>query len=71
MTKNQSGSVLIDALLIIAILAVLAIAFFGPSYTCERQAKIMGMRHNWNFFHGCMIEPKPGQWVPIGNYRVM
>jgi hypothetical protein len=71
MTKNQTGSTLIDTLLFIAILTVLALVVFAHSYACERQATFMGMRHNWNFFHGCMIEPKPGQWIPIGNYRVM
>ncbi len=30
-----------------------------------------GMRHDWSFFQGCMIEPKPGQWVPMKNYRVL
>lgn len=68
--KNQ-GFALIEAAIVVAIIGILIAASVGSAYTCERQAKMMNMRHDWGLFQGCMIEPKPGQWVPMKNYRVL
>lgn len=68
---KHHGFTLIEVLIVIAIIGILAAALIGSSYTCERQAKLMNMRHDWSIFQGCMIEPKPGQWVPLKNYRVL
>jgi len=51
-----------------ALLYLLALALL--SNTCHTQARIMGMRSDWGFMQGCMIEYKPGKWIPIGNFRV-
>ena len=68
---HHRGFTLIELMIVVAIIGILIFAIVGPAYTCERQAKAMGMRHDWGFFQGCMIEPKPGQWVPLKNYRVL
>jgi len=57
--------------LIVVIIFVSTTIAITPRYACERQAKLMNMRHDWTFLYGCMIEPKPGQWVPLKYYRVM
>ena len=60
----------IEVVLIAAILAVLfAIVYFNQS-ACKKTADMMGMRHDFIFGQGCMIEPKDGQWIPLKNYRV-
>ncbi len=68
--KHQ-GFTLIEAAIVVAIIGILIAALVGQAYTCERQAKLMNMRHDWSIFQGCMIEPRPGQWVPLKNYRVL
>lgn len=55
---------------IIAFIGFVALLLIGASYSCEKQSKQMGMQYKWGFFHGCMIEYKPGKWVPLNNYRV-
>lgn len=67
----RNGFTLIEACIVAAIIGIIAAIFVGPPYACKTQANLMGMRHNWSFFQGCMIEPKPGQWVPLNNYRVL
>ena len=64
----------------LAIMAAAAVALFGAIWggsfylayaSCAGQAEKMGFRHDWGSVQGCMIEPKPGQWVPLRNYRVL
>lgn len=62
---------LVDWLFGAAIVFLLVSAFVGPPLSCASQAKAMGMKHDWGLFQGCMIEHKPGQWVPLKNYRVL
>ena len=52
-------------LIVIALFAV----SMGLKYTCYEQTKRMGYNHDWGFFSGCMIEKKPGQWIPLDVYR--
>lgn len=59
------------AVISVFIFGVVTVSFIKSSDTCERQAKRMNMRYYWNHMEGCMIEVKPGQWVPLKNYRVM
>lgn len=62
----------IGATLVAAVLAVIfGAAYYLASSSCESQAEKMGFRHDWGAMQGCMIELKPGQWVPLGNYRVL
>ena len=68
---KQHGFALIEAAVVAAIIGLLIAALAGSAYTCESQAKLMNMRHDWSVFQGCMVEPKPGQWVPLSNYRVL
>ena len=52
-------------------LSAIGWAIIAPSYTCRAKAEVMGMKSSWGFVQGCMIEVKPGQWVPLSNYRVL
>jgi prepilin-type N-terminal cleavage/methylation domain-containing protein len=70
-SMKQHGFTLIEAATVVAIIGILIASLVWQAYTCERQAKLMNMRHDWGVVQGCMIEPKPGQWVPMKNYRVL
>ena len=37
--------------------------------TFEAKAKRMSLSVEWSVHKGCMIEHKPGEWIPIANYR--
>lgn len=67
----KNGFTLIEMAIVIAIVGILVAAFLGPYVTCKNQATAMGVRYQWGFFKGCLIEPKTGQWVPLKNYRVL
>lgn len=62
---------LVETLIVAAILALFAAIFYLPQRACEQTAAKMGMKHDWIWGQGCMIEPKPGQWVPLKNYRAL
>lgn len=59
----------------VLIYVLMVVCLGGPyifqAYSCQSQAKLMGFRHDWGPLQGCMIEPTPGQWVPLKNYRVL
>jgi len=38
-------------------------------YDCNRSWRNSGMRHRFDWWTGCMIEPKPGKWIPADRYR--
>ncbi len=48
---------------------VAVILFF--EYKCSNLAATMNIPHQYSPVQGCMIEPKPGQWIPLANYRVL
>jgi hypothetical protein len=61
----------IENLIVSAILALLAAILYLPQRACEQTAEKMGLNHDWIWGQGCMIEPKPDEWVPLKNYRVL
>lgn len=65
-----------DLAILTAVGVALSVAIWGGTFylaaaSCASQAEKMGFRHDWGIMQGCMIEPKPGQWVPLKNYRVL
>ena len=68
---KQHGFTLIEAAIVAAIIGILIWIPVGASMTCSAKAKAMKIRSDWGPIQGCMIEPKPGQWVPLQNYRVL
>jgi hypothetical protein len=63
---------LINALVVLFLISFCAwVLFLQPQWACQSQAKLMKMPSSWGFVQGCMIEVKPGQWVPLKNYRVL
>jgi len=37
---------------------------------CNAATASIGFPHRFDFWAGCMIEPKPGQWIPLENWRL-
>lgn len=67
---RKHGFTLVEAVLTVAILAIIAAALVGPAITCKRVAAKMGMNHDFAYGQGCMVEAKPGKWVLLRNYRM-
>jgi len=59
----------------LGMVALLAFSFgcfyYADNSACEKTGAIMKMPARFEFGPGCMIEHKPGQWVPLKNYRVL
>lgn len=55
----------------LGLLLIVGIACALERGVCVAKAKAMGFECSWGPFQGCMIETKPGKWVPLENYRVM
>jgi len=45
--------------------------FALADWSCKSQAKVMGMSATYGPIQGCMIEHKPGKWVPLESYRAL
>ena len=68
--KNK-GFTVVEVCVVVAMLGIIIVAFSLPAFSCRQKAAMMNMRHDWGPIQGCMIEPTPGQWVSLNNYRVL
>ncbi len=55
---------------------VSAVSLFVGTYildnvACTNKASKMNMKGDYGIMQGCFIEHKPGEWVPLANYRVL
>jgi hypothetical protein len=66
MNKEIAGFIMI-------ILVLFSLLFGGAAWLsmieCDNQTSSIGFDHDWKFLGGCMIEVKPGQWIPLDNWR--
>ena len=66
----MKGFMLIEMVLLLLILAIIFAAPYWAKKDCETKANRMQMNYDWRLIGGCFVEPKPGIWVPLNNYRV-
>lgn len=70
---NQSAwetiFVTVGAILIIALLA--GIAYVTGNWKCDNRWGESGMAHKYTYTAGCMVEHKPGSWIPEAHYRAV
>ena len=64
LVKTVAAIFLITALLI-------AIAFMAAPAECKGATDGMRFQHRWKAFGGCQIRMDNGDWIPLGNYRVI
>ena len=67
----KTSTRLLDAAIVLTVIAIVASIFIVPPFRCGQTAKLMGMPGNFVWGVGCMIEVKPGQWVPLSAYRAL
>jgi hypothetical protein len=36
---------------------------------CNAQTLNIGFPHTYNIMGGCLVQPNPGQWIPLENWR--
>ncbi len=41
------------------------------SWGCSSKADAMGFRHTYGPVKGCIVEYKPGKWIPLERYRAI
>lgn len=58
-------------LIVLLVLAVLASPLLWKLFICQVHEKDYGVNTKWTLLSGCMIETKPGVYVPEGRYRGM
>ena len=68
---RQKGFTLIELMIATAIVFILVAVVVLPYFQCHAQAEKMGFGCEWSPVAGCMIESKPGKWIPLKRYRVM
>lgn len=70
MKKNQRGSVELIASLLVFVVVV-AIAMVLSSMKCDSRWKLSSLRSDWAPIQGCLVEVRPGIWVPDERVREM
>ena len=68
MDNTELGLVIFTIILIAVIIIGMPLSAY---MSCDAKAKAMGMRSDWGLVKGCIIEHKPGQWIPLENYRAL
>jgi prepilin-type N-terminal cleavage/methylation domain-containing protein len=63
------GFTLIEALIVLAIIAILASVPVLGSVRCTAQWERSGMASSWGLIQGCMVEVEPGRWIPQERLR--
>ena len=59
---------------LMTIIFIILIAFGCVAYSscsCHEQGAMMKKRANFSLVSGCMVEHKPGEWIPVQQYRVI
>lgn len=69
MSDDLKGLIFTFALGFVAIAVLSIIAYCYESRKCDQQWQNSGMRSEYNLFSGCMLENRPGVWIPSQNYR--
>ncbi len=60
-----------EFILTLVIGAILFGGIFGVQYLkCVASTAEIGFPSKYAIFSGCLIEPVPGQWIPLENYRM-
>lgn len=70
MKKSQRGWMDLIASVIIFVVVV-AIMLVLSSMKCDNQWKLSGLRSDWAPIQGCLVEVRPGIWVPDERVREM
>lgn len=59
--------------LVFCISALASLLFWGGislnRIGCRDTANGMGINHKYLWTTGCLVEPKPGQWIPLDSYK--
>jgi hypothetical protein len=71
MKQESICSTPLEVIIAVVLIGILVVPLYAPWYACKQRSSLMGVRYDWGVLQGCMIELKPGQWVPLKNYRVM
>ena len=48
---------------------ILGLATWADATACRSKAGAMGKPYTWGPLQGCMIQVRPGFWLPLENYR--
>jgi prepilin-type N-terminal cleavage/methylation domain-containing protein len=67
--RNNRGFELIEALIVLAVVAILALVIISPFYACPTQWEKAGLRAEFTFLTGCMVQRKDGTWIPAKALR--
>lgn len=66
----KTGITIIDICIAISVLMIMfAGSIEREADRCRERAISMNAFYRWSPSKGCMIEVKPGRWVPLANYR--
>lgn len=57
------------ALSLVLIVPTVGFAMWADSASCQSKANAMHVRHTWGWLQGCVIETRPGHWIPLENFR--
>lgn len=70
-TKNDlKAAGQLTFILAVIVIPLLGVCMLSSQIACKETAKLMAVQHKHTFMTGCLIEFKPGHWVPLRQYRI-
>lgn len=48
---------------------VCVVCYFLSDLNCQKSWKLSGFKSDYALFQGCVVEVKPGVWIPAKNVR--
>jgi hypothetical protein len=66
--RKQKGDAELIAILFMAV-AILVASYGISKASCEASWRESGMRTKYGWPEGCLVEAKPGKWIPEERYR--
>ena len=71
MRSDTKEALIVIAVGTVGIVSMFCFALWLKQVKCLDTAKAMNVPAYYTFTTGCMIEPTPGKYIPLSNYRIL
>lgn len=71
MSNDIAANIIVTSLGVLLIAVLIGVGSWWKIYTCDARWESSGMKSEYRFITGCMIEVTPGKMIPEDKYRAV